>query len=142
MQGKEIPDSPLIGLKSHHIDKRGNAWGSTFIALTERSERTFVHYGVLNSNKSAPVVNNMISVENNTNTTCFDAVQFKQQDLILVDCVIKLAKPNTRGQVLQNIFYYFRISDGTFLKTIKTELYVNYRSITRRSLLIYSDLLN
>jgi hypothetical protein len=62
LQGKEIPDVPLIGLKSYHIDKRGNTWGSTFIALTERSERTFVHYGVINSNTSAPIVNNYISV--------------------------------------------------------------------------------
>lgn len=87
----------------------------------------------------------MISIENATNSSnniCFDAVQFKQQDLILVDCVIKLAKPNAKGQILQNIFYYFRISDGKYLKSVKTEMYINYRNIQRRSLLLYSDLMN
>ena len=55
---------------------------------------------MINSNKSAPVVNNYISVENNTNTTCFDAVLFAAKDLILVDCVVKLKSPNSKGQVL------------------------------------------
>ncbi len=50
---------------------------------------------------------------------CFDAVQFKQQDLIIVDCVVKLAKPNPKGQILQNVLYYFRISDGKYMNITK-----------------------
>lgn len=111
---------PLIGIKNYHIDKKGNAWGSTFVVVTERAEKTFVHYGVINSNVSTPVVNNYVVVESRTNTTCFDAVLFKEQDLILVDCVVKLPKPNSKGQSLQNLFYYHKISDGSFIRHVQT----------------------
>jgi len=47
-----------------------------------------------------PVVNNYISVENNTNTTCYDAVLFQSKNMIVVDCVVKLQKSNRKGQVL------------------------------------------
>jgi hypothetical protein len=74
--------------------------------------------------------------------TCYDAVMFKAQDLIVVDCVEKLPKPNSRGQVLQNYFQYIRISDGQKLFRKNTSMYLNFNQITRRSLILYSDLQN
>lgn len=52
----------MVGLKNYQIQRKGNSWGTSFIALTERGERSYIHYGVLNSNKSAPVINNFVEV--------------------------------------------------------------------------------
>lgn len=75
----------------------GNSWGSSFVAMSERGERTFLSYGFLGSNTSAPVINNDVRVENFTNTTCFDAVIFPREDVMIVDCAVKLASPDEQG---------------------------------------------
>ena len=31
---EEIPDTPMLGLKSHHLQRVGNSWGSAFIVLS------------------------------------------------------------------------------------------------------------
>ena len=111
-----FPDVPFLGLKSYHLSHLGNSWGSQFIALTERGDRTLVHFGILSANSSVPVINNYINVENMTNTTCFDAVQLPANNLIIVDCAQKRTANNSKGQLFDNIFYYFRISDGSKVK--------------------------
>lgn len=60
----------------------------------ERSERTYLSYGFLSSNTSAPVINNEIKVESFDNTTCFDAVIFPKADVMIVDCAVKLSQQN------------------------------------------------
>lgn len=62
--------------------------------------------------------------------------------MILVDCAVKLTKPNDRGQIIENLFYYFKFSDGSPQKTVRTEMYIDFEKITRRSLEIYSELLS
>ncbi len=75
-----------------------------------------MHYGILSDNRTVPVINNYKIVENFTNTTCFDAQLLSKSNVILVDCVQRRTSNNTRGQIYENIFYYFRISDGMKLK--------------------------
>ena len=119
MKGKkEVPDVPMVGLKNYHIQRKGNAWGKSFIALAERGERTYVHFGILNNNESAPIINLYISVENNTNTTCYDAVVFMDKGIIIVDCAVHTSK-DSHGYSYHNLFYYFKISDGSFIKSIE-----------------------
>lgn len=31
LQGQEIPDMQMTGLKNYHIQKIGNSWGSSFV---------------------------------------------------------------------------------------------------------------
>ena len=81
---------------------------------------------MLNSNSSAPVINNYISVENLTNTTCFDAVIFPVKDIIMVDCAIHLSSKDSRGFSYQNLFYFFKISDGSKIGTLENEMYIAY----------------
>ena len=53
---------PLSGLKNYHLSNIGNSWGPLFIALTEKGDRSLVHYGILSDNVSVPVINNYITV--------------------------------------------------------------------------------
>jgi hypothetical protein len=137
---QEFPDVPLSGLKSYHLQKIGNGWGQRFIALGEKNDRTLVHYGILSSNESVPVINNVIKVENLTNLTCFDAVLFPLQNLIIVDCAQSRPRPDGKGLAYQNIFYYYYINNGSEAQKLKTEMYVPFELIIQRKLDIYSDL--
>jgi hypothetical protein len=139
---ESYPDVPLLGLKSHHLEHAGNSWGPQFIVLTERGERSLVHFGILADNDSVPVINNYVTVENLTNTTCFDAVTIPASNLIIVDCAQRRTANNSRGQLYDNIFYYFRISDGAKVKEVRTEMYAPFQQQQRRSLHFYSDLLS
>lgn len=113
---QQYPDMPLSGLKGFYLGKKGNSWGQQFVALTERGDRTLIHSGILNANDSVPVINYYATVENLTNTTCFDAVQVAASNVIIVDCIQRRTSRDSRGRLYQNIFYYFRISDGAKLK--------------------------
>lgn len=57
-----------------------------------------------------------------------------------MDCAEKRTSNNSRGQIYENIFYYFYINNGTSLKKIKTEMYAPFPLIVSRQLNIYSDL--
>ena len=70
--------------------------------MAERESRTYVHYGFLADNASAPVINNYISVENDSKTTCFDAVIFPVENVIIVDCSVKLANKTAEGYSYTN----------------------------------------
>jgi len=52
----------MSGLKSYHMEKKGNSWGQRFIAMTEQNDKTVVHFGILSINESVPVINNFITV--------------------------------------------------------------------------------
>lgn len=109
------------------------------MAMSERGERTYLSYGFLSANTSAPVINNDVRVENATNTTCYDAVSFPKQDVMIVDCAVKLEKPNEEGFHYTNLFYYFKISDGSKVKVIPNEMFIPFEKITRRKMQIYTE---
>ena len=136
------PDVPLAGVKSYHLSSVGNSWGPQFIALTERGDKTLVHFGILSDNVSVPVINNYVTVENLANTTCFDAIQIAESNLIVVDCAQKRTANNSRGQLFDNLFYYFRISDGAKLKELRTEMYAPFQEQSRRRLELYHNVLS
>ncbi len=75
-----------------------------------------------------------------TNTTCFDAVQLAASNLIVVDCVQRRTSKDSKGRIYKNLFYYFRINDGSKVKELSTEMYVPFQTIAKRKLLPYSDL--
>lgn len=132
---QQTPLDPLVGLKAFHIDQAGNGWGEGFIALTEVGAKTSIHYGLLADNKSAPAINNKVEVEREANITCFDAVLFPAKDLIVVDCMLKLSNSQ-----FQNRFVYVKLSSGTIMPThVDTEMYVPFKSVTRRRMLTYVD---
>lgn len=79
--------------------------------MQERGDRTYLSYGFLSANTSAPVINNEVRVENLTNTTCFDAVIFPKADLLIVDCTVKRTQPDEYGFSYINEFHLVRISD-------------------------------
>lgn len=137
---EEFPDVPMTGLRSYHLTKVGNNWGQQFITLSQKPGKTVVHYGILNDVTLVPVINNNITVvEDRTNTTCFDAVLFPVQDRIIVDCVEKRTSPNSKGQMYDNIFYYFKISNGARVRTLKTEMFIAFETISKRKMDIYTN---
>lgn len=65
---------------------------------------------------------------------------FPAKDLIVVDCMVKLGKPNPDGKLFQNRFVYVRLGSGAILPThVDTEMYVPFQSVTRRRMLTYVD---
>lgn len=62
--------------------------------------------------------------------------------MIIVDCVQRKASKDARGRQYQNVFYYFRINDGSKIKEVVTEMYVPFQQFTRRKLLLYTDALS
>ena len=136
------PDVPMLGLKTYHLDHIGNSWGPRFITLTQQGDRSRVHIGILNNNHTAPIINNVIEVENYTNTTCYDSILFPKENLIIVDCGEKRTSPTRKGALLDNYFYYFAINNGTFLKKVKTEMFVPFTQVTERRLEIYTSVRN
>ena len=143
LQKEEFPDVPMLGLKTSHLTKVGNNWGQQFITLSQTAGKVVVHYGILNDNTRVPVINNYINVvEDRINTTCFDAVLFPIQDRIIVDCVERRTSKNSRGQWYDNIFYYFKISNGDKVRTLKTEMFIPFTTIAKRKLDIYTNQLS
>lgn len=74
-----------------------------------------IQYGLLADNKSAPVVNYRVVVENQSNIKCFDALIFAARDLILVDCMLIRNKVGDDGKIFQNRFVYVKLSRGEVL---------------------------
>ena len=139
-QKEEFPDVPMTGLKTYHLTKMGNTWGQQFITLSQKAGKTIVHYGILNDNTTVPVINNYIPVvEDRPNTTCYDAVLFPVQDRIIVDCAEKRTSPNAKGHMYDNIFYYFKISNGAKVKTVRTEMFIPFKSIPKRKIDVYTN---
>ena len=77
-----------------------------------------------------------------TNTTCFDAVLVPQSNLIIVDCAQKRTANNSRGQLFDNVFYYFRISNGSKVKELKTEMYAPFQEQKRRKMDVFNNILS
>lgn len=68
-----------------------------------------MHYGYLSNNESAPVINNGLEVERSKEITCFDAVFFRTQGYILIDCAEKLPVKDDFGNSYRNLFFYLKI---------------------------------
>lgn len=59
---------------------------------------------------------------------------FPLKDVILVDCAIKMGSKDAQGYLIQNMFYYFKISDGSKIGTMKNEMYIPFEKIHKRKL--------
>ena len=65
---------------------------------------------------------------------------FAAKDLVLVDCMIVRSKVGEDGKLFQNRFIYVKLSEGKVIPHhVDNQLYVNYTSITRRRLNLYTD---
>lgn len=62
--------------------------------MSQRGERFYLSYGFLSANTTAPVINNDFKVNGTDGLICFDAVVFPKEDVIIVDCAVKRAKPD------------------------------------------------
>jgi hypothetical protein len=51
----------------------------------------------------------------------------------------KRTSPNSKGRMFDNVFYYFRISNGAKIGTLKTEMFISFNSIVKRKLDIYTN---
>ena len=110
--------------------------------MSERDDKTFVHFGFLASNTTAPVINNYIPVEDSPDIFCYDAVIFPVQNVIIVDCSTKLSKKTSEGFLYSNQFYYYKISDGSFIKTLDNEMFIPFQEMKKRQLEIFTDIHN
>lgn len=123
------------GLKSYHFDHNGNAWGKTLITLSQVGDVSTIRWGFASANDTVPELSKSLVVESEPNTYCYDAIWMMDQHLAIVDC----AKNVERGE-LQNIFIYVNTTSGTVLPTIvENDMYVKYRTITRRRMVILRE---
>lgn len=76
------------GLRSYHMAHPGNTWGSDIVTLSVENDKTIVRWGTVSQNStSVPIPTKSIELTKDPKIQCFDTVWFRQEELILIDCV-------------------------------------------------------
>ena len=53
-----------------------------------------------------------------------------EKGIIMVDCAVHSSKKDERGYSFQNLFYYFKVEDGSQIgQPIKNEMYIPFEKI-------------
>lgn len=123
---------------SHHVEQRGNSWGTGVHFVVESGNATYLWTGTLKEHSSVPVLDDPVLVEYSSNTRCFDAVVFREQHLAIVDCVV--FSTNSVGLVgLRNQFIYVDLNTRQPTKHVNNEMYVSFMNITARRMTRFHD---
>jgi hypothetical protein len=129
---------PFARVVSHHIEQKGNAWGSHYHFVVEDGSATYLFTGTIKSQQSVPVLDDPIIVEFSNNTKCFDAVQFPDHGVAIVDCVV--SSTNSLGFLgLRNKFIYIDLATRQPTKQVDNEMYVGFSNITSRRMTRFQD---
>jgi hypothetical protein len=93
-------------------------------------------YGIIDKKDRLPSVNSTAIIETDENVTCFDAALFLDHGLAVVDCARKGGK---LFSTYTNYWYIVNLASQTHeIKKVENDLYIGYRSITRRSLMKFT----
>ena len=127
-------DIEQVGLKSYHLDHRGNSWGRNLMTLSENNWVTKIRWGSATANETIPDLTEEVTVESEQNIYCYDALWLREEHIAIVDC----AKKATFG--LQNIFIYVNTTSQTVLpRTFENDMYVGFTTITRRRMVLHRE---
>lgn len=127
--------TPLPGLRNYHFSHTGNVWGNTLVTLSEVNGSTIINWGSSASSSEVPDLSNRVILENDTVIKCFDAVWFRTEMIILVDCV----NTSRLGIGLNNYFYYINSSTKATLGKVKNDLYVGFTSLVHRKIALHTE---
>jgi hypothetical protein len=136
---KATRDEPQPGLRNYHLQPMDNSWGSDFVTLSEVNYTTTVRWGKLQAREAIPEIQGTVVINTTDNLVCFDAVLFRDQFLVMVDCAIRTGSPDT-GYDFQNQFLYINITEQKLLPwNISNEMYVPFRHIWHRKFYKYTE---
>ena len=125
---------PQKGLTSYHLEHRGNEWGKELITLSEEDTMTKIRWGFTSANDTVPSLTEEVTVENEKDIRCFDALLFRAKHLALVDCMKKV----TFGY--KNIFMYVNITSQTVIpRTVENDMYIPFTQVSRRRMFLYEE---
>ncbi len=127
--------SPLPGLRNYHFSHTGNTWGNNLVTLSVVNDSTIINWGTSASSSEVPDLTNKVILENDTAIKCFDAVWFRVEMIILVDC----ANTSQLGIGLNNYFYYINSSTKQTIGKVKNELYVGFSTIGHRKIALHTE---
>lgn len=95
-----------------------------------------LRWGAASSNSSLPDLSNSVIVENDTKVRCFDAVWFRAEMTLLIDCV---QNSSSFGLGLENFFYYVNSSTKATLGKVKNDMYVPFTNIRHRKIRLHTE---
>jgi hypothetical protein len=121
---------------SHYVEPKDNAMGrDSFLLYKDLVGSTMLSYGVFVDDKRLPVVNSTTIVTTDKDVVCFDAALFLDHGLAVVDCA---KKTGSLFNAYRNYFYIIDLTSHTIKKTLENDLFVSYKSITKRKLMKFS----
>jgi len=121
------------GLRNYHLGNEGNQWGATLVTISSFGNETTIRWGATPANESIPVLTNEAVVTKDPGMRCFDAVWFRAEGIVLVDC----AKNSTFG--LQNYFLYLNSTSKEVLPPVKNDMYVPFSNIWHRKIRLLTE---
>lgn len=131
-------EHPFTRVISHHVESKGNGWGSHVHFVVEDGSATYLFTGTLKSQSSIPMLDDPVIVEFAAATKCFDAVVFPDHGVAIVDCIsIGSSDPGFVG--LRNKFIYIDLASRQPVRTVENEMYVAFANITARRMTRFTD---
>lgn len=121
------------GLRNYHLSHEGNSWGSTLVTISVFENKTTIRWGVSRAAGEVPDLSYEAVVSNDSSMHCFDAVWFKEQETILVDC----AQNSTLG--LRNYFLYLNSTTKAFIGKLQNDMYVPFSNIYHRKIRLHTE---
>jgi hypothetical protein len=121
---------------SHYVEPKDNSMGrDSFLLYKDLVGTVMLSYGVFVDNKRLPVINSTTIVTTDKDVVCFDAALFLDHGLAVVDCA---KKTGSLFNAYRNYFYIIDLTTHTLKKIVENDLFVSYRSITKRKMLKFS----
>ncbi len=121
---------------SHYVEPKDNSMGrDSFLLYKDLVGTVMLSYGVFVDDKRLPVVNSTTIVTTDKDVVCFDAALFLDHGLAVVDCA---KKTGSLFNSYRNYFYIIDLTTHTLKKVVENDLFVSYRSITKRKMLKFS----
>lgn len=121
---------------SHFIEPKDNSVGrDSFLLYKDMLGSTMLSYGIIRDKNYLPEVNSTAIVTTDKDVTCFDAALFMDHGLAVVDCA---KKSGGIFSTYRNYFYIIDLTNHSVKKMVENDLYVNYKTITKRKMMKFS----
>ena len=107
----------------------------SFLLYKDLSGTVMISYGIIKDKNYLPVVNSTAIVTTDKDIVCFDAALFLDQGMAIVDCA---RKGGSLFSTYKNLFYFIDLTNHSVKKIIENDLYVGFRSITKRKMMKFT----
>lgn len=121
---------------SHYVEPKDNSVGrDSFLLYKDYIGSTMLSYGIIKNTFSLPEVSSTAVVTTDKDVICFDAALFLDHGLAIVDCA---KKTGSLFNPYRNYFYIIDLTTHTLKKVIENDLFVSFKSITKRKMMKFS----